>query len=324
MKFTTRIWVIVVTSMLGLLVMGSLGLHSMRESMLEDRKKEITQLLNFADAQLKYFQQQEKMGFLSRIEAQAKAKEAIGAMRSGNDYFTVRALSDGMTLVHPIESRIGKIDDDIRMKDGRTLVQTYKDGLANSDKDMAFVWVAVPNPEKVGDKTLYPKLNGLKKFDQWDWYLGIGFFVDDINEFFWKQATIFLAVGAVLLAALGWLVIGMRNAILSQLGGEPEVASESMRRIANGDLAVDIPLQENDNESLMAALKLMQLKLNNISSAIQENTHSLNDQVRSFDLMARNYQQTKSEEQFNYLLAAVKKIGRTVDILGKSTARIKL
>jgi methyl-accepting chemotaxis protein len=324
MKFTTRIWVIVLTSMLGLLIMGSLGLHSMRESMLEDRKKEITQLLNFADAQLKYFQQQEKMGFLSRAEAQAKAKEAIGSMRHEHDYFFIRSLSDDVMLVHPIASRVGQVDYGGKMKDGRYLVQMYKDELEKSSDGKAFVWGAAPRPDKKGDATLYPKLSGIKKFEPWDWLTGIGFFVDDINDFFWSQATIFVVVGAVLLAALGWLVIGMRNAILSQLGGEPEVASESMRRIANGDLAVDIPLHENDNESLMAALKLMQLKLNNISSAIQENADSLNDQVRSFDLMAKNYQQTKSEEQFNYLLAAVKKIGRTVDILGKSTARIKL
>lgn len=324
MKFTTRIWVIVVTSMLGLLIMGSLGLYSMRQTMLEDRQKEITQLLNFANAQLQYFQNQEKIGLMTRADAQAKAKEAIGAMRSENDYFTVRALSDGMTLVHPMESRIGKIDDDMRMKDGRSLVQTYKDGLDQSESGLAFVWVSVPNPEKRGDKTLYPKLNGLIKFAPWDWYVGIGFFVDDINAFFWKQVTIFLMVGAFLLAVLAFVVLRMRNAILRQLGGEPENAVDRMKHIANGNLSVDIPVNENDHESLMASLKLMQMKLNNISSAIQENAGSLNEQVRSFDLMAKNYMETKSEEQFNYLMMAIKKIGRTVDVLGKSTARIKL
>ena len=324
MKFTTRIWVIVVTSLLGLIVMGSLGLYSLRDSMIESRKKEISQHLNFANAQLKYFQNQEKLGLMSRAEAQAKAKEAIGAMRSGNDYFTVRAYSDGATLVHPMESRIGKIDDQMRMKDGRSLVQTYKDGLDQSENGLAFVWVSVPNPEKMGDKALYPKLNGLIKVDQWDWYIGIGFFVDDINEFFWKQVRLFIGVGVVLIALLAWVVMRMRNAILRQLGGEPEYAVDRMRHIANGNLSVDVPVSENDNESLMASLKLMQMKLNNISSAIQENAGSLNDQVRSFDLMAKNYMETKSEEHFNYLLQALKKIGRTVDVLGKSTARIKL
>jgi len=304
--------------------MGALGLHSMREGMLEDRKKEITLHLNFANAQLKYFQGQEKLGFLTRAEAQAKAKEAIAAMRSGNDYYTVRSLTDGMTLVHPIESRIDKIDDDMRMKDGRSLVQTYLDELAKSDSGMTFVWVAVPNPEKVGDKRLYPKLNGLIRFEPWGWFIGIGFFVDDINAFFWKQVTVFVGVGVFMLAVLALVVMRMRRAILLQLGGEPEQAVERMKNIANGNLAVDIPVEEDDHESLMASLKLMQMKLNNISSAIQENAVSLDEQVRGFDLMAKNYMETRSEEHFNYLLMAIKRIGRTVDVLGKSTARIKL
>ena len=326
MKFTTRIWVIVLTSIVGLLIMGGMGLYSMRNSMIEDRKKEIAQHLNFANSQLKYFHNQEKLGFLTRAEAQAKAKEAIGAMRYGHDYFFVRSIPDNVMLVHPIESRVNKVSNGGIMKDGRTLVQMYKDEMAKSENGLAFVWGAAPHPEKVreGDRKLYPKLSGIKQFDPWQWWVGIGFFTEDINAFFLRQVSVFLGVAAVLIIAMAWLVIGMRNAILRQLGGEPESAVERMQHIANGDLAIDIPVAENDHESLMASLKLMQMKLNNISSAIQENAHSINDQVRSFDLMAKNYMQSRSDEHFNYLLEAVRKLERTVDVLGKSTSRIKL
>lgn len=325
MRFATRIWIMIVASLLSLLVMGSLGLYSMHQSMLEGRKLQITQLLSFADAQLKYFQAQEKSGMLSREEAQAKAKEAIGAMRDGNDYFFIRSLSDDVMLVHPIASRVGKADNGGIMADGRTLVKMYMDELQQNKNGKAFIWGAAPRPDKMGKKQLYPKLSGIQQFEPWNWLTGIGFFVDDINDFFWDQIRIFVGVGVVLLITLAWLVFGMRNALLGQLGGEPQDAAESMKRIANGELGVEIKLGKDDNSSLMASLKVMQLKLKNlISSSIQENADSLNEQVRSFDSTAKSYVETKSEEQFGNLLKSIKSIGRTVDVLGKSIARIKL
>lgn len=323
MRFSTRIWIIVISSLLGLVIMGAFGLYSMRKNMIEERKAQIAQLLKFADGQLRYFYGLEQTGKLTRDEAQARAKESIGAMKEGNDYFHIRNFTDDVLLVHAATDRIGKVDDGGTMADGRTVVTAYKEELQKSRSGFAYVWAAAKRPDR-NDNALYPKLSGVEKFEAWNWLVGIGFFMDDVNELFWRQATIYLLVGGIVLVAIASLVLGMRNSILHQLGGEPEAAAGSMAKIANGDLAVEIPLQKDDNSSLMASLKLMQMKLKNISSTIQENADELNAQVHSFEEAAKTYSETKSEEQLGDLQRSVKKLGRTADMLGKSVARIKL
>ena len=116
----------------------------------------------------------------------------------------------------------------------------------------------------------------------------------------------------------------MRGVILKQLGGEPQDAAESMKKIANGDLGVEIVLDKDDNNSLMASLKLMQMKLKNITSSIQDNASTLTSQVQGFDDAAKLYAEAKTEEELAALMRSVKKLGKTADILGKSVARFRL
>ena len=323
MRLKTRVLIIVSASLLGLLVMSLFGLYSMRQGMMEERRAQITQLLDFADSQIKYFYGLETSGRMTRDEAQARAKEAIGSQRQGNNYYFIRGLTDDNFIVHPIASRVGKPDNGGLLPDGRTVAQANRDALAQSKDNKAFVELRTLKPG-TQDQTLYPKLNGLLKFEPWGWMPGIGFFLDDIDNRFWKQANIFLLVGGLLFALMALLVFRMRTSILRQLGGEPQDAADSMRKIANGNLNVEIVLEKGDNSSLMASLNVMQMKLTNLTSAIQENSTSLSGQVDTFNEAAKSYSESKSEEGLSDLLRSVKKIGKTVGILEKSISRIKL
>jgi signal transduction histidine kinase len=323
MRLKTRVLIIVSASLISLLVMGVFGLYSMRQGMMEERRAQITQLLDFADSQLRYFHGQEVSGRLTREEAQARAKEAIGAQRQGSNYFFIRSLSNDTFLLHPIASRVGKEDNGGLMPDGRTVAQANRDSLAQSKDNKGFIELSTLKPG-TQDQKLYPKLNGLLKFEPWGWMPGIGFYLDDIETRFWKQSSIFLIVGGLLLAILAMLVFRMQSSILKQLGGEPQDAADAMKKIASGNLNVNIVLDKNDNSSLMASLNVMQMKLTNLTSAIQENATSLSGQVKTFDDAARSYAENKSEDVLSELMRTVKKMGKTVSILEKSISRFKL
>ena len=323
MRLKTRVLIIVLASLLGLVIMGFFGLYTMKQAMMEERRSQITQLLDFADSQLQYFHGLEVSGKMSREEAQARAKEAISAQRKGSNYFIVRSIHDNVLLVHASAGRVGKVDPGGKALDGRPVMEAYMDAINKGNTGQGFVELAAVRPNS-GDKTLIKKLSGADKFDPWNWIVVIGFFVDDIEARFWQQAKIFLGVGFVLLGLLATLIFRMRSVILHQLGGEPQDAAESMKKIANGDLGVEIELEKDDNSSLMASLKLMQMKLKNITASIQDNATTLTGQVQGFDDAAKTYSETRSEEEFASLMRAVKKLGKTADILGKSVARFRL
>lgn len=323
MRLKTRVLIIILASLISLLIMSLFGLYSMRQGMMEERRAQITQLLDFADSQLRYFHGLEVSGKMTREEAQARAKEAIGAQRQGSNYFFIRSLRDDTFLLHPIASRVGKEDNGGLMPDGRTVAQANRDALAQSTDNKAFIELRTLKPG-TQDQKLYPKLNGVLKFEPWGWMPGIGFYLDDIVERFWKQSTVFLIVGSLLLTLVSVLVFRMRLSILRQLGGEPQDAADAMKKIASGNLNVDIVLAKNDNSSLMASLNVMQMKLINLTSAIQENAASLSGQVQSFDDAAKSYAETKSDDVLADLMRTVKKMGKTVSILEKSISRFKL
>ena len=324
MRLKTSTLIIIAASLFSLMVMGLLGLSSMRQGLLDERHAQITQLLLFAEAQLKYFHEQEVSGKMTRAEAQAHAKEALGAQKHGSDYFFIRTLKDEYFVLHPIPSRMGKADNGGLLPDGRTTVRAYWDALASSGSNIAFLELNAPKPGDADKTKRYPKLNGVLKFEPWGWMPGIGFYIDDINDRFWKQASLFMLVAGVLFALLGALVFWLRSTILRQLGGEPKDAAYCMMMIARGELGVDIPLDGGGDSSLMASLKVMQMKLINLTSSIQDNAVALTEQVQSFDQAAQTYAKNPSEEGITELQQVVKRIGKVAGALQKSIARLKM
>jgi methyl-accepting chemotaxis protein len=170
---------------------------------------------------------------------------------------------------------------------------------------------------------LLPKISAVQRIPGWNWLIGSGDFVDDIDKAYWGYVIKFLIIGGIVLLCVVALAIALARGILKQLGGEPQDAAEAMKKIANGDLTVAIDLKDDDDDSLMASLHLMQMKLKNITSSIHENTSSLDEQIQIFTSTAKTYAQSKSDEDLNIMLKSIQRLWKIADILGKSVSRFK-
>lgn len=78
---------------------------------------------------------------------------------------------------------------------------------------------------------------------------------------------VILVVSLVGSSVLGFLIA---QSIVGQLGGEPSDVVNIAKQIARGNLSNHIQLQANDNNSLLAAIKLMQQELQRIISQLQQ------------------------------------------------------
>jgi methyl-accepting chemotaxis protein len=76
-----------------------------------------------------------------------------------------------------------------------------------------------------------------------------------------------LGIGAAALAIGMALAIGIARSLLGQLGGEPGYAADIARRIAAGDLTVDVAVKRGDTTSLLFAMRGM---VDNLSRTIGE------------------------------------------------------
>ncbi|MES2948915.1 MAG: methyl-accepting chemotaxis protein [Pseudomonadota bacterium] len=86
------------------------------------------------------------------------------------------------------------------------------------------------------------------------------------REMRWMQ-SIGLGVAAVLLVGIGFWI---RRSVWSDVGGEPVLAAQVARNVAQGDLSVNIPLTRGDQRSIVAALKEMQTRLSAVVGSVRQ------------------------------------------------------
>lgn len=120
------------------------------------------------------------------------------------------------------------------------------------------------------------------------------------------------------------LFVMLDRQVLHLLGGEPRAAAGYMKLIADGDLAVNIGVTGGDNNSLMASLKVMQLKLKNLVAAVQGGASEVSDQAKRFEIAAGAFQRTRDENSAQELLRQTRAVGGTLMVLEKSIGRFKL
>ncbi len=130
-----------------------------------------------------------------------------------------------------------------------------------------------------------------------------------------------ILIGAAISLTLSLL---LDRQVLQLLGGEPRTAAEYMKKIADGDLAINIGVIGEREDSLMSSLKLMQLKLKNLVSAVSGGAAEVNEQSRKFDTAYAAFQRGADEASSHELLRQTKCISRTLSLLEKSISRFKL
>jgi methyl-accepting chemotaxis protein len=115
-----------------------------------------------------------------------------------------------------------------------------------------------------------------------------------------RVMVISLALIALVLGAfISWFIT---RSVVVQLGGEPAYVGEVVRRIADGDLAVDVHTRANDDSSMLFAVKDMVYKLTGIVGKVRDTTDSIATATQEIaqgnsDLSQRTEQQASSLEE---------------------------
>ncbi|TDR76435.1 methyl-accepting chemotaxis protein [Paludibacterium purpuratum] len=274
MKLSTRLAIIVLTSILGLIAIGGVALQTLNRTIMDERRTSLSLVLRLASHQVSIYQALEKSGKLTREQAQQQALNAIRGLRDTDDYVFARRM-DGYVLVHPDARKEGKIDPGGLLPDGRTSMQGYIDAVAQNK--IGFVDTITKRPN---ENDLVPKLVAVTHIDDWDWLVGCGTYIDDVNTIFWQQAIKFVCIGlAVMLLVIAAAALLARQ-IYRRLGGEPDYAAEVATSIARGDLSQAI--QGNPaSDSLLGAINTMQHNLQKVVHDIQLGAGKLHDTAQS-------------------------------------------
>ncbi|RTL23595.1 MAG: hypothetical protein EKK52_03820 [Burkholderiales bacterium] len=297
-------------AVLGVLLVAGFLLYSERTLIMGERQQAVRQAVEVAHGLVTHFHGQVASGKLAEDDAKKAALAAVKALRySGSEYFWINDMTPVMVM-HPMKPELeGKTLVNTKDPTGKPLfvamVELVK---ANGDGYLPYMW---PKP---GSDQPVPKVSYVKGFAPWGWVIGSGVYVDTVDATIWQrvwQAGLGVLALVGVLLALGWAIT---RSLTRQLGGEPVAVNAITRRLAAGDLSVDIELAAGDHESVIQGVKAMRDSMAGIVRQVREGSESVanaSSEIASGnqDLSARTENQASALQQ---TAASMDELGATV------------
>ena len=199
------------------------------------RQDELRTVIEVASKVVQQQYDEFKKGTISEAEAQQRAKASIRAMRyNTNDYFFVQD-KDLVTIVHGVrpdqEGVDGSKQQDLAGK--YFFVEMHK---VATEKGEGFVNYEYPKPGAAMDHPS-PKLSYVKQFAPWQWTLGTGMYVDDVDATIWLRVLWTAVTALAFLIAIG----GIAGVVMVRLSNRLNALSAAMTALASGENEVALP-----------------------------------------------------------------------------------
>jgi len=234
-----RLWLLVGIAGLVLLFLTLTTLLDMRQSLQQERKAQLSALLDTSLSLVGSLQARVEAGELSETEARQQARTLLGNLHyAGNEYFFVlNAKAD--ILVHGGDaSQVGLNLKSARTPDG---VPVFAQMAAMIGRDaqvqeFSYLW------PRAGSTESQPKLTLARSFEPWGWVIGTGVYMDDLHAAFMRDL---LHMGGQLLVALLLLIL-CAIPLGRTITGPLATISETMKRAAKGDLSARTGLNSED------------------------------------------------------------------------------
>ncbi len=303
MKNVRVVWkqlTIVLLGTLGVLAIGYLGIVTLRDNVLEERRALARHTVELGVRLLTDYSNREEAGELSHEEAQARARERIRKLGFGKPEYYWIVTPDYRVVMHPY---FPQYEGDLFAEmDNPRLAQALTDivDMALRDREgfISYLWT------RPSSDVLVPKFSYVTTFEPWGWILGAGVYVDDVQQSF---LTLAWGVGSVGLLVLVLVLAG--SILLSRSITNPltQVAA-GLRRLSAGDLDVEIPDSERGDE------------LGDLIQAMRAFHQSLVDRERLLhELERRNEVLQESESRFRDLAELLPETVFEIDLEGTLT-----
>ena len=113
----------------------------------------------------------------------------------------------------------------------------------------------------------------------------------------YEQARNLMLTLSVAAFAIGILfAFFLTRNILKQLGGEPEYAADIVRKVAEGDLTIEVETRANDKSSLLFAMKTMVYRLSQVVTEVNSGAEALAAASEQVSATSQSLSQASSEQ----------------------------
>lgn len=306
MKLSRQLGILIAFATIGFIILAAIALYSLRANLIDSRKHEIEAILTLAKLQAAHYVELVNENKMTREEGEARLVEALTTMRYDASYIWAND-DKSIARVHPRDSVLGEFQ-----KNHASRMQELKD----SGSDILFTVVMSKKP---GTDHKVVKVNGQTAIPGWNWGIGFGVYMDDLQSTFIASAVQFAAAVVVILIIIIAAAVYLARNILRNIGGEPSYAVAVTNSIADGYLNETIQGNFKQN-SLLGSIARMQQSLQEMVKKIQHgsallasSTKELNDQMQSITEASQ-----KSSDASYSTASAIQELSSCIDEIATS------
>ncbi|WP_234927853.1 methyl-accepting chemotaxis protein [Aeromonas caviae] len=235
---------LMVLALLGLLLFFCLQIY--QQGLMGEKRRQTQAQVETAYSLVAGLEARVRKGELDEASAKAEALALIKGLRYGNDdYFWINDSHPTMVM-HPMKPELdGKDLSGVEDKQGLRLFVAFADlARAQGAGEVAYYW---PKP---GVDEPVRKISYIKRFAPWDWIIGTGVYVDDVEAQYREVLHTLLGIGLVL-ALLLFAVVGLIvRSIVVPLSRSVSALGNIAR--GEGDLRVRLPELGRDELSQLS------------------------------------------------------------------------
>ncbi|PWC37063.1 cache domain-containing protein [Azospirillum sp. TSO22-1] len=215
-----------------LAVFGFVAVAEIRSTMLQEDKAKVKALVETAVTIVQDLEARAAKGEMPLEQAQAQAKGALRAIRfEGSEYFFAYT-RDGVVVAHGAKPELeGKDLRDLKGPNGQFMIRDLLAAAGRGGDFVEFLWA------KAGSDVPVPKIGYAKFTNGWNWMLGTGIYVDNVQAAFRERA---LEAGATVLA-LGFVAFGAAVLLGRSIARPITRLAGIMHQVADGDLSAAVP-----------------------------------------------------------------------------------
>lgn len=244
-------------------------LPKIKTNMYDAKYLKTKQIVESAWNVLSFYAKQADKGAMSLTDAQKTAKDVVAAMRYGdNDYFWINDMKPVM-IMHPMKPEMNGTDIS-EMKDPtgkRFFVEMVDTCRKKGEGFVNYMWPKQANAKPV------PKISYVKLLSEWDWIIGSGIYIDDVEREVWGILSLVLTIVAVLLIGSILLSFILAKSISNPINRIVQNLNSGAEQTASASAQVSSSAQQLSQGATEQASSLEETSssLDEINSMVKQN-----------------------------------------------------
>lgn len=282
-SISQRFSLLIAIVVFGLIILSISSLTHQYSSLKDEQYIKTQNVVETAYSIIEHYYALEQDNTLTQQQAQSQALNAIKALRyDKTNYFWINNYQPTMVM-HPIKPALdGKDLTNNKDPDGKALFVDMVNIVKRSGE--GFIPYKWPKPGK--DKPV-EKIAFVKGFNQWQWIIGSGVYLDSIDEAFSEQRNLIVISAIIMIIAVILLSYFIGKSILIPT----RLAADMMKDISQGEGDLTRKLNESGNDEIselsrsfnLFALKMRESLVHVAQSAndVSEHAHTVDDSSRT-------------------------------------------